>query len=49
MEQFQKFQNLNELEGDSIQERLREIKELLIMFGIPWYLIEALEGVCNVI
>ena len=37
MEQFQKFQNLSDLEGDSIQDKLRDIKELLEMFGIPWY------------
>jgi len=36
MEKFQQFQNLSELEGGSIQDKLREIKEMLIMFGIPW-------------
>ena len=36
MEQFQKFQNLEDLEGGSIQDKLREIKELLVMLGVPW-------------
>lgn len=36
MDQFQKFQNLSDLEGGSIQDKLREIKELLIMLGVPW-------------
>jgi len=36
MQEFQKFQNLSEFEAGSIQEKFNEIKELLILFGIPW-------------
>ena len=36
MQEFQRFQNLSGFEASSLQEKFQEIKELLILFGIPW-------------
>ena len=37
IQEYQKLQNLSEFEAGSITEKFNEIKELLILFGIPWY------------